>query len=89
MKDTVTKRISVNLNKTTAETADLVIAKLGLKTSDVVSMLLTQIADTGTLPVSFSISEYDKLKAQLVAATHNSPSQSVETPAEIAEFFED
>lgn len=89
MKDTVTKRISVNLNRTTAEAADLVITKLGLKTNDVVSMLLTQIAETGTLPVSFSIKNYDKLKAQLVAATHNTPSQTVETPAEIAEFFED
>ena len=43
----VTKRYSVNIDKQIADTAELVIRKIGLKPNDVISMMLTQIADKG------------------------------------------
>lgn len=85
----VTKRYSVNIDKQIADTAELVIRKIGLKPNDVISMMLTQIADKGKLPVAFSVDDYDHLKYEIIAASRKIPAQKVETSKEIADFFAD
>ena len=85
----VTKRYSVNIDKQIADTAELVIRKIGLKPNDVISMMLTQIADKGKLHVAFSVDDYDHLKDEIIAASRKIPAQKVETSEEIADFFAD
>jgi len=85
----VKKRVQYTVDQAILESAEFIMAKVGLTPATVLSMVYAEIARTGKIPVALQVGEDDLNTAKLIAASHNLPSVKVSTPAEITDFLDD
>lgn len=83
------KRIQFSINKGTAEAAEYIIKKAGLSPANVISMIYSEIANTGKIPVDLQASEDELAKAKLIQASYELPTVKVDNKKAINDFLND
>ena len=77
MSTLIKKTIQYTVDQAIAESAKYIIAKAGLTPATVLSMVYTEIARTGKIPVNIQDSDENLMTAKLIALSHNIPSVKV------------
>ena len=85
----VKKRVQYTVDKAILESAEYIMAKVGLTPATVLSMVYAEIARTGKIPVTSQVGEDDFNTAKLIALSHNLPSAKLSTHASVTDFLED
>lgn len=83
------KRIQFSIDKGTEKSAEYIMKKAGLSPSTVISMVYSEIANTGKIPVSLKVSDEELAKAKLIQASYDMPSVKVDTPEAMDAFMND
>jgi addiction module RelB/DinJ family antitoxin len=85
----VKKRVQYTVDQAIMESAEYIMAKVGLTPATVLSMVYAEIARTGKIPVTTQVGDEDFNTARLIAISHNIPSVKVSNTADAAAFLED
>lgn len=86
---TTRKRIQFSIDKGTAESAEYIMKKAGLSPASVISLVYSEIANTGKIPVSLKVSDEELAKAKLIRASYELPAEDVDTPEKAEAFLND
>lgn len=89
MSTLIKKTIQYTVDQAIAESAKYIIAKAGLTPATVLSMVYTEIARTGKIPVNIQDSDENLMTAKLIALSHNIPSVKVSSSKSASAFLED
>lgn len=89
MSTLIKKTIQYTVDQEIAESAEYIMAKVGLTPAAVMSMVYAEIARTGKIPVSNQVSDEDLSTAQLIALSHNLPSVKITDAKSASAFLED
>ncbi|MGB8697406.1 type II toxin-antitoxin system RelB/DinJ family antitoxin [Acinetobacter sp.] len=85
----VKKRVQYTVDQAIMESAEYIMAKVGLTPATVLSMVYAEIARTGKIPVTTQVGDEDFNTARLIAVSHNIPIVKVSNDADAAAFLED
>jgi len=85
----VKKRVQYTVDQAIMESAEYIMAKVGLTPATVLSMVYAEIARTGKIPVTTQVGDEDFNTARLIAVSYNIPSVKVSNDADAAAFLED
>lgn len=89
MSEMVKRRIQYTVDEGIAESAEYIMAKAGVTPATLLSMLYSEINNTGKIPVYPQVSENDALAAKLIAASYNVPSVKLDNQQAIDDFMDD
>lgn len=87
--NTVKKRIQFSTDEGTAKSAEYIIRKAGLSPATVVSMVYSEIANTGKIPVNLQSTKEDLAKANIIRASYDLPNVKLDNDQAINDFFDD
>lgn len=85
----IKKSIQFSIDKDTEKSAEYIMKKSGLSPSTVISMIYSEIANTGKIPVSLKVSNKELAKAKLIQASYDISSVKVDTPEAMDAFMND
>ncbi len=85
----VKKRISFTMDKGTFNAAQYIIKKAGLSSSTLISMIYSEIANTGKIPVNLQASDDDLAKAKIIKASYDLPTVKLNNAKAISDFLND
>lgn len=85
----IKKRIQFTLDEGTAKSADYIIKKAGLTPDTVISMVYSEIANTGKIPVNLQATQDDLARANIIRASYDLPNVKVDNEKAIDDFFDD
>lgn len=88
-KKDVNRRISFKVDEGTAESAEYIIKQAGLSPSNVMSMVYSEIANTGKIPVKLEATSDDLAKANIIRASYELPTTKLDNDKDIDNFFSD
>lgn len=86
---TTKKRIQFTIDRGTAESAEYIIEKSGLSPANIVSMMYAEIANTGKIPISLKATDQDFVKAKIIKASYDLPTEKINTPEKAKAFLND
>ncbi|MDR1017352.1 MAG: type II toxin-antitoxin system RelB/DinJ family antitoxin [Lachnospiraceae bacterium] len=89
MEKTVQKRLQYRIKSSDYEVAEYYIRQQGLTPSEIMSIVFTQIAHSGKLPIQTEATEEEKAFAKILASSYTHPSELVDTPEKLDAFFND
>lgn len=83
------KRIQFSIDKGTAASAEYIIDRAGISSSDLISMMYAQIANTGKIPIKLEANDDDLAKANIIRASYDMPKTKLDNDKAIDAFFTD
>lgn len=87
-----TKRVQVNIDKKIAKQAELVLEMVGLNPTTAINLFYRQIAVSGEVPLSLSLTKEQKrelLNEQIKQNVANIPTDDIDTDEELMRFFDE
>ncbi|WHS05080.1 type II toxin-antitoxin system RelB/DinJ family antitoxin (plasmid) [Ligilactobacillus salivarius] len=87
-----TKRVQVNIDKKIAKQAELVLEMIGLNPTTAINLFYRQIAASGEVPLSLSLTKEQKrelLNEQIKQNVANIPTDDIDTDEELMRFFDE
>lgn len=81
------QKVQVNVDSKVKSEAEEIIQELGLTPTAVINSLYREIIATGKLPMSYTLTKRQLAEARIRSLASQLPHRSVETDAEIEEFF--
>lgn len=89
MANNVKRRIQFTIDQGTAASAEYIIKKAGLSPASVISMVYSEIANTGSIPVNLQATKEEKAKARLLQASYDLPNVKLDNDQAIKDFLTD
>ena len=89
MSNMIKKRVQYSIDEGSAQASDYILKSAGLTPSSLLSILFTQIAKTGEIPVSLKVSPEVAQQAKIIKASYSLPTVVVDTEEKARAFFED
>lgn len=83
------KRVQFTVDKGTAASAEYIMDRAGISSSDLISMVYAQIANTGKIPVELKATDDDLAKANIIRASYDMPKTKLDNDQAINDFFND
>lgn len=85
----VQRRVQFSLDAGTIKSAEYIIKKAGISPANLMSMIYSEIANTGKIPVDLKASDEDMAKANIIRASYNLPTVKLDNDKAIRDFLED
>ena len=86
---TIKKRVQFTIDEGTAKAAEYLLHKAGISSGSLMSMVYSEIANTGKIPVQLRATENDFLKSQIIREAHKMTSVSLDNDKAIDNFLND
>ncbi|HAT55883.1 MAG TPA: damage-inducible protein J [Lactobacillus sp.] len=89
MSEMIKKRIQYSIDKGVYESAEYILNKAGISSSNLISMVYAEISRTGKIPVSPAVTQSDFDVATLINVSYNLPTLKVNDQQSANEFLSD
>ncbi len=86
---TKNKKLQVNIDRDLAEDAEEVINELGLTPTTVINALYHEIAATGRIPLSFTLTPEQRTELHIRQLSAHKPVKKISNQKELKEFFDE
>lgn len=86
---TTKKRIQFTIDKGTAASAEFIINRAGLTPANIISMIYSEIANTGKIPVDLQATDDELAEAKLIRASYDLPTKKLDNDKAIDDFMND